>query len=289
VPQYTYNPAAAVQLLQKAGLSKNSQGQWAFQNGTAVSITITAENDDPNFVRAAQFYQTAMENVGLQVKLNLVPTTTCENDFSTFNYQILMFENGYAPTPYRYDRAPINTANIIKTNSTFANEVHLATTDTNPTTSLQEIALATKMLAQNAVVNPVLVLPGYVAYGAKFTNWDQALAIAPLYNTFATHAVMTVARNVLASVEVAGATSTATTASTSTASTSTTTTASTSTSSASTTSVASTSSSSSSSSSTSYGVSGALALIVPVVIVGIAAYWTKRRSNTPTITLPAES
>jgi ABC-type transport system substrate-binding protein len=303
VPQYTYNPTAAAQLLQKAGLSKNSQGEWAFQNGTAVSITITAENDDPNFVRAAQFYQTAMQNVGLQVKLNLVPTTTCENDFSTFNYQILMFENGYAPTPYRYDRAPINTADIIKTNSTFANEVHLATTDTNPTTSLKEIALATKMLAQNAVVNPVVVLPGYVAYGAKFTNWDQALAIAPLYNTFATHAVMTVARNVLASVEVAGATSTASTTSTSTASTTSTSTASTSastastststastsTNSASTTSVASTSSSSSSSSSTSYGVSGAIALIVPVIIVGVAAYWTKRRSNTPTITFPAES
>jgi peptide/nickel transport system substrate-binding protein len=217
-PLYTYNPAKAVQVLESAGFT-NSSGQWLAPNGTPFTITLTAENDDPNFVRAAQFYQTAMQSIGLKVTLSLVPDTTAENDFSTFNYQILMFRNGYAPTPYRYCRAPINTAEIRLTNSTFANQVILATHDTNPATSLPEIRVAANMLAQNAVVNPVLILPGYVAYDQKFTNWENPLNVAPLYNTFVTHATMTLAREVLAAVQVVGAitTTTATTSTTTTA------------------------------------------------------------------------
>jgi len=281
VPSFAYNPTAAATLLQKAGLTKNSQGQWT-SGGTPVSVTITAENTDPNFVRAAQDYQSALQSAGIGVTLSLVPDTTCENDFSTFNYQILMFQNGYAPTPFRYDRVPINTANIIKTNATFAAQVHLATTDSNYTRSIQEIALATKMLAQNAVVNPVLILPGYVAYDQKFTNWHQELNTAPFYNTFATHASMTVARDVLASVEVAGASTSSSTSSTSAAQSSTSAQSSTGVQSSTSAQSSTGSSTSSSSSSTAFGLSDSLLLIAPLVVVitlvaGLSRYRARRR------------
>jgi ABC-type transport system substrate-binding protein len=272
---YEYNTTAAEQLLQQAGLTKNSAGNWVEPNGTVVTINFQAENNDPDDLRAAQLIQTAMQSVGLQFNLVSEDYSTADTNWGNFNYQMVLIDNGYAPTPFRYLRSPVNTADLKPTNTTFTNQVLLATHDTNSTSALQEIKVAEQMFAENAVVNTVVLEPGYIAYDSKFTNWLPAIDQAGDYNVFLTQSAVVFGRNVLDSVVPATSSTSATsTPSTSSSSSSTSSSPVTSTS----TSAVSSTTSTTSSSSSSLVYAG----IVVVIIIVIAAVVLATRRRKPT-------
>ena len=207
-PLYKYDPNMAATLLKAAGLVQNSQGKWTYANGTAVTVNVEAGNGDPNFVRAAQFIANSMEAAGLQATPKIVDQTTADSDWSVgrnpAKFDVLVYWNSYAPTPYRWLRNFYNLPGW--QNATFTTVFTAALADPNPTTSLQKLKQAELIVGQAAVINSVLLTPSYVAFNnQKFTNWDPAIQQQASYH-FNYNPVF--AENVLTSVQPVGPTAT---------------------------------------------------------------------------------
>lgn len=278
-PEFNYSTTNATSLLKEAGLTQNSAGNWELPNGTAITVNVEAPNNDPNFVRADQMIVSAMQSVGLQANAKVVDYTTDTNDlFSTGNYQMLLSNQAYFPSPYKWMRNPVNLP-IQWKNSTGYTTWHplfeQALQDTNATSSLQELKQSEEFLANYSIIGTIVVLPQFVAYNNQaFTDYQPALSNALNYQTFY---FPTLAENFFTSVAPLGAaSSTSSTSSASIVSTM-------SSSSSSTPTIASSSSSSTSSSSSSSSTSLALApvalIIAVVVVVGTSALLVTRRSK----------
>jgi len=263
-PTYNYSTTTASALLKQAGLTQDSAGKWLMSNGTALTITIQADSADPNIVRAAQFEQTSMQSIGLTVSIDTVSDTSANTAWSTGDFQILIYTNNPAPTPFKYLRNPANFPGW--TNSTFKADYALATSDSNTTESLIQLKQAELILAQSAVINGIVILPSYVAYNSQaFNNWEPALSQAPNIDAFW---LPVYAENVLTSVQPVGLTSTSST-STSTISTSST-----------STSTISTSSTSTSTTSSTTSISPYFGLVVLAVATVLAATVLNARGRT---------
>jgi ABC-type transport system substrate-binding protein len=207
VPLYNYSVSTAKTLLAQAGLTQNSQGKWMLPNGTALTVTVEAPNNDPNYVRASQFIQTSFQNAGITVNLDNPAYSTADTDWTSLNFQFLIFPNNYAPSPFRWMRNPFNIPGW--TNSTFKSEFALALSDPNQSSAFNEVKQAEVIMAQAAVINSIVILPQYVAYNkALFSNWQPALSNAPSSSVFWDPVS---AENVLTAIAPAGASSSTTT------------------------------------------------------------------------------
>ena len=255
-PLYNYSVSAADALLAKAGLVQNN-GKWDYANGTAVTITVEAPNNDPNYVRASQFVQSSIEAAGINVNLDNPAYATAHSDWTSLNFQLMVFPNNFAPVPFRWMRNPSNLNGW--TNSTFSADFNAALSNPNTAQSLAEIKQAELVMAQAAVMTYLVVLPQYVAYNdVAFSNWGTALQQSSYDNVFCDTVVC---ENVLTAVNPSS--STITTASVS----------STSTSSSSTTSPAP------ATNYTNYYYAAAVVVIVAIVIAAIAM--TRRKPSPP--------
>lgn len=212
-PLYNYSLSEANTLLaQVPGLTKTN-GHWDYANGTAVTVKVEAPNNDPNYVRASQFLQTNLEAAGLAVTLSNPAYATAHTDWTSLNFQMMVFPNNYAPVPFRWMRNPSNL-NGWK-NSTFTTDFNDALSNPNSAQSFTQIKQAELVMAQAAVLNYLVVLPQYVAYNdVAYSNWQPALSQSSYNNVFCDTVVC---ESVLASVTPAGVT-TATTTTTSTSS-----------------------------------------------------------------------
>ncbi|MHB2036329.1 MAG: ABC transporter substrate-binding protein [Nitrososphaerales archaeon] len=269
-PTYNYSTSAAETLLSQAGLTKNNAGNWATSNGTAVSVKIISDNTDPNDVRAAQLIQSSLQSVGIQASTQALDTSQLAVDYHGASFQIMLWgQQEVAANPYRWMRNAGNYPQWI--NSTFKSLLTTSLSDTNPTTSLQELKQAELMFAQAAVGGTIVMEPTIVAYNdQQFTNWQPALSQASSYDFFEPpiHA-----ENVLTSVQPAGLTTSTSSAQTSTGQT---------TSTGSLTSVISTAASqvttaaSSTTTSANYSLIAAIAVVI-IIIAGIGVYLARRR------------
>jgi len=185
-PTYDFNPTMATALLKQSGLTQNANGNWVTPNGTEVTINFAVDNSDPNELRAGQMIQTAMQNVGLLVNLKSTDPATIANDWTSLNYELLMWENSYSPTPYRYLRNPTATAGFSTGNATFLDLRTLAAHDTDPARSLDEEKTAVDYFIRSAIMTSILILPQYAAYDNKFTGWVPAINDVGYVNVFAT-------------------------------------------------------------------------------------------------------
>ena len=220
-PLYNYSVSQAETLLAQAGLVKNSQGKWQFSNGTALTVTVEAPNNDPNYVRASQFVQTSLQAAGINVNLNNPAYATAHTDWTSLTFQLMLFPNNYAPVPFRWMRNPNNLNGWPKVNSTFSNTFNQALSNPNEAQSLTQIKQAELIMAQAAVINYVVILPEYVAYNdVAFSNWQPALGQSAYDDVFCNYIVC---ENVLTSVAAAGVATTSSTTSSATSSTSSTT------------------------------------------------------------------
>ena len=187
-PMYNYNPTTAVTLLQKAGLTKNSNGNWQMANGTVLTVQFVAPNSDPDVVRAAQQITTSMQNVGLKVNLLITDYNTVTQ--MKYNipdtYYVVLFPDSYFPSPFKWMRNPVNLPSAFRsTNTTFTSDFAQALANPNPTAALAELKTALNVLANAAVTNSVLYEPLYVAFNtASFKNWQPAMSDAGTHDVF---------------------------------------------------------------------------------------------------------
>ena len=182
-PYYNYSVTKADALLKQAGLIQNSQGKWTLANGTALTVTVEAPNNDPDYVRASQFVQSTFEAAGITVNLYNPAYSTADTNWASNQFQFLLFPNNYAPSPYRWMRNPFNLPGW--TNSTFKAAFAQSLSDPNPASALAAVKQAELIMAQAAIINSILILPQYVAYNkVSYTNWQPALSQAPSYSVF---------------------------------------------------------------------------------------------------------
>jgi hypothetical protein len=299
-PEFNYSTTQAVTLLKQAGLTQNSAGHWQAPNGTVITVNVEAPNNDPNMVRAAQIIVNSMVGVGLQATPKIVDYTTNTNDiFSSGNYQMIVSNQAYFPSPYKWMRNPVNLPLQWVNTSTYATWHQIfqgALHDVNATSSLATLKQSELILANFSIIGTVVVLPQYVAYNTQaFSGYQPALANALNYQTFY---FPTMAENFFTALSPAGgATSTAVVSSSTTTTTTPASQSSTSTSSSSPPVTSSSSSqvvggssistSSSSSTTTAAGTDYtlvAVAIIVVIIIVAAAALFMRRRPRATTTT-----
>jgi hypothetical protein len=284
-PEFNYSTSQAITLLKAAGLTQNSAGQWQLPNGTVMTVNVEAPNNDPNFVRADQMIVSAMQGIGLQANSKIVDYTTDTNDiFSTGDYQMILSNQAYFPSPYKWMRNPVNLPLQWVNTSTYATWHTIFQTalhDVNTTSSLQELKQSELILANFSIIGSIVVLPQFVAYNSQsFSDYQPALSNALNYQTFY---FPTLAENFFTAV-VPSASGTSTTTSSSGVASTTSSAASVTTSSASIASTSqSTSQVTSSSSSTTQGTSYALVagiVVVIIIIVAAAVLLMRRKPST---------
>ena len=284
-PEFNYSTSQAMTLLKEAGLTQNSAGKWQLPNGTVPTVNVEAPNNDPNFVRADQMIVSSMESIGLQANSKIVDYTTDTNDiFSTGVYQMVLSNQAYFPSPYKWMRNPVNlplqwvnTSTYTTWHSIFQTALH----DVNSTSSLQELKQAELIVANFSIIGTIVVLPQYVAYNTQaFTGYQPALANALNYQTFY---FPTMAENFFTAVSpITSGTTTVVSGSNVVSTTSTN--SQVSSSSQSTTQVAS--SSSSTSTTTSYTLIAGIVVVI-IIIVAAAALLMRRKPKATTSTSPA--
>jgi peptide/nickel transport system substrate-binding protein len=182
-PLYNYSPSMAVTLLKAAGLTQNSAGNWVMPNGTIVTINLQTPNSDPNYVRAAELVAASMESVGLKVNVEALPYSTVDTNWATLNFEMMIFPNNYASTPFRWMLNPHNIPGW--TNTTFEKLFKEAISDTNYTQAVQLIKQAELVMANAAVINSIVITPQYVAYNTQyFTGWEPAISVGQAQDLF---------------------------------------------------------------------------------------------------------
>lgn len=182
-PFYNYSPSTAAALLKQAGLTQNAQGKWMLPNGNPLTVTVEAPNNDPDYVRASQFVEATFQAAGITVNLENPAYSTADTDWTSNNFQFLLFPNNYAPSPFRWMRNPFNIPGW--SNSTFKTVFAESLANPNSAAAMTQVKQAELIMAQAAVINSIVILPQYVAYNkALYTNWQPALSEAPSYSVF---------------------------------------------------------------------------------------------------------
>jgi ABC-type transport system substrate-binding protein len=284
LPQYAFNTATATQLFTQAGVTKDSQGQLAWANGTVIPpINLQVQNDDPAWIRAGQIISAAWQAAGVPVSIQTVtPTQINDEAFTSFQYDAILYTNFFFPNPFRYIANGDNWGTgggQEWTNSTFEQDQANAQASSNITVADSWMNQAETVLAQNAITDAVVYYPTYVAYNNQvLNNLTAALQQEPSVNLFAQAYSSAYVLTAL-SLRSAGTSSSTTTSSSATTSSVTITSSGPSTSSSTTTtppigSTTSTSTTSGSGASLAYELAAAVAV---VVVVAIAATFALRR------------
>ncbi len=96
-----YNPAKAIQILEKAGYKKNAQGIFA-KNGKALSFTLQVPAGWTDWDTDCQLITNDLQKVGIHVTVNEEQTGAYNNNLSQpkKDYQLALSWTNPGPTPY---------------------------------------------------------------------------------------------------------------------------------------------------------------------------------------------
>lgn len=89
VKRYDYDPRLAEEILNRAGWQMNSKGFFE-RGGKTLELTLTTVNQ-PDFQKTAQLIQKAWQDIGLKVKLILVPPEQIKEIIKTRNFQAFLY------------------------------------------------------------------------------------------------------------------------------------------------------------------------------------------------------
>jgi peptide/nickel transport system substrate-binding protein len=97
---YNYSPSTALSLLQTIGITKGSNGQLQYSNGSAVTISIWADTNKPGDAVAGQIVQSNLKSLGFNAQLQTASTNTLvgylgSNNFNT-QHSIVIISNAGA-------------------------------------------------------------------------------------------------------------------------------------------------------------------------------------------------
>jgi peptide/nickel transport system substrate-binding protein len=148
---YSYNPAKAMSLLEKAGYKKGSDGVFA-KGGAELSFSIINVGGNSDWVAAVQVIQSELASVGIKISPDNLSGTDFDNDLYNGKYQLAYnFESG-GPSPFYELRQLLygpNSAPIGKPASTNWERY------SNPATDklINEYAATTSSAVQHSIVD----------------------------------------------------------------------------------------------------------------------------------------
>ena len=148
---YTYNPAKAMSVHEKAGYKKGPDGIFA-KNGKELSFSIINIGGNSDWVASVQVVQNELASIGIKISPDNLSGTDFDNDLYTGKYQLAWDNEVGGPSPYYELRQLLygpNSAPIGK----------LAATNwerySNPSTDklIGEYAATTSSTVQHSIVN----------------------------------------------------------------------------------------------------------------------------------------
>lgn len=98
--KYTYNLKKAAEYLKKAGLKKNSQGQWVEKNGTPISLTLEVPAGWTDIIQDGQIMVSDWKKLGLNVTEVTPSPTTVTDNVQTGHFEMALQEAVGVPNPY---------------------------------------------------------------------------------------------------------------------------------------------------------------------------------------------
>jgi len=112
---YSYNPAKAISILQKAGFKRGPDGIFQTPSGKPLSFTVVNNGGFSDWVAAMQVIIADLKAVGIQVTPNNVAYSTWQTDIYTGKFDLGYYGQTGGPSPYyelRQDLYSGNTAPI---------------------------------------------------------------------------------------------------------------------------------------------------------------------------------
>jgi ABC-type transport system substrate-binding protein len=82
IKQYSYDPNQAMSLLSSIGITKGSDGLLHYPNGTAVSLTLWSDTDNPQDVVGATVVKNNLDALGFHINLETTSAANIIGDFS---------------------------------------------------------------------------------------------------------------------------------------------------------------------------------------------------------------
>jgi peptide/nickel transport system substrate-binding protein len=108
---YTYNPAKAISILEKAGFKKNSSGIFQTPSGKPLSFNVINEGGFSDWVASMQVIQTELKAVGIKITPQNLAGTAFNTALYNGQFQLAYFDETGGPTPYYEMRQWLYSAN----------------------------------------------------------------------------------------------------------------------------------------------------------------------------------
>lgn len=181
---YSYNPAKAISILEKAGFKKNSSGIFASPSGKPLSFTVINVGGYSDWVASMQIIQTDLKAVGIALTPENLAGTDYDTRLYTGNFQLAYDAETGGPTPYYELRQWLYTANSAPIGKDASSNFERYS---NPATDklIDEYGATTSAATEHSVVNqledvmlkdvPVIPVTEEVDWfqydTASFTGW----------------------------------------------------------------------------------------------------------------------
>ncbi len=165
--KYSYNPAAAVKILEKAGFKKNAQGIFQSPSGKPLSFTIQVVTGWTDWDMDCQLIANELKQVGINVQVQEEQYGTYYANLKAHKFQLAVSWVGTGPTPYytfQQMLAPNGGWNIEQwSNPATTNALNKFALTTNAAQQKRDL-----YVLENAMVKQLPTIP--LVYGA---NWYE--------------------------------------------------------------------------------------------------------------------
>ncbi|WP_083511402.1 ABC transporter substrate-binding protein [Alicyclobacillus acidiphilus] len=176
---FSYNPASAEALLNKAGYKKNSSGILVSPSGKPLSFTLIVVAGWSDEDTDASLIADDLKKIGIQVNVKEVTATAYQNQLSAHQFQLAINAAYGGPNPYyvyqeNYD--PHGEADWMQFNNPTVNQAldQFAQT-TDPTQQEQLVYKIERVVAEQLPTIPLLYGATWYEYNtSRYTNWPSA-------------------------------------------------------------------------------------------------------------------
>jgi peptide/nickel transport system substrate-binding protein len=149
---YSYNPAKAISILQKAGFKRGPDGIFQTPSGKPLSFTVVNNGGFSDWVAAMQVIIADLKAVGIQVTPNNVAYSTWQTDIYTGKFDLGYYGQTGGPSPYYELRQDLYSGNTAPIGTAAGSNFERYS---NPATDklINEYAATTDPAQQHSIVN----------------------------------------------------------------------------------------------------------------------------------------
>lgn len=176
---FVYNPTEAVQILEKAGFKKNSQGIFVSPKGQPLSFTLDVVSGWTDWDADCALIAQQLKQIGIQVSVQQLAFGAYYQDLSTGHFQMAMSWSGSGPTPY-YMYQPLfqpgGPANWDHWNNPYTTRLlAMYEHSSNPAVQRQAVYGLESAMAYSLPYIPLVYGVGWNEYSTKsYVGWPSA-------------------------------------------------------------------------------------------------------------------